>query len=147
MVAAGLALLLTASCSGSPESSPVQPALVRGVVTYNGRSMTAGTVTFIPVKRDNDRINPGLAKIEPDGTFWVGNSNLSKPAGLRPGRYKVTVLSVKPRPDGASGPVAKLQIPEEYTREESTPFEVDVVKGQNRFRLDLVDSPIASPSP
>ncbi|MBX9655788.1 hypothetical protein K2Y11_19405 [bacterium] len=152
----GLTLILLATfypllqgCSSPTDASQVKPSIVRGVVAYNGRPLMRGTVTFLPQDRGGERIDPGIATIGPDGTFWVGNSNLSKPAGLQPGKYKVTVLVMKPRPEGAIGPLAALEIPERYTQESTTPIEVTIKPGQSRIRIDLVDEenpPKASPS-
>jgi hypothetical protein len=142
----GLTLILLAcfhpliqGCSSATDASQVKPSIVRGVVAYNGRPLMRGTVTFLPQDRGGDRIDPGIATIGPDGTFWVGNSNLSKPAGLQPGKYKVTVLVMKPRPEGAAGPLAALEIPERYTQESTTPIEVTIKPGQSRIRIDLLD--------
>lgn len=134
-------------CSGDSDASQVKPSIVRGVVAYNGRPLMRGTVTFLPQERGSERIDPGIATIGPDGTFWVGNANLSKPAGLQPGKYKVTVLVMKPRPEGASGPLAALEIPERYTQESTTPIEVTVKPGQSRIRIDLLDEEDPKPSP
>lgn len=127
-----------AGCSTDDRKGTLQPAMVRGVVTLNGRSIERGAVTFIPSGPREEFGDPGVARIDPDGSFWVGNANLTKPAGLRPGRYRVTIVSMKPRPDGPSGPIAKLDIPERYSEEETTPFEVTVNDGQNKFRFDMV---------
>jgi len=126
-------------CSGANDPSQVKPSIVRGVVAYNSRPLMRGTVTFLPQDRGAERIDPGVATIGADGTFWVGNANLSKPAGLQPGKYKVTVLVMKPRPEGANGPLAVLEIPERYTQESTTPIEVTIKPGQSRIRIDLFD--------
>ncbi|MBY0589076.1 hypothetical protein K2X85_18025 [bacterium] len=130
-------VVLLAGCSAGPVSPTIHESRARGVVTLNGRPLSRGTVTFLPTTKTEGRVDPGIARIEPDGSFWIGNANLSKPAGLKPGRYKVTVLVMEPRAPGESGSLARLAIPEKYTSIESTPFTFDVVKGQNRFRLDM----------
>ena len=142
-----LALTFTlVGCSGSSDSEQLKPAMVRGVVAYHGRPLLRGTVTFLPLDRGPDRVDPGIASIGSDGTFWVGNSNLSKPAGLQPGKYKVTILAMKPRPEGPSGPLAVLEVPERYTQQSTTPIEVVIKAGQNRIRVDLVDDGVEQPS-
>jgi hypothetical protein len=130
-------ILFAWGCSSSPPPTTIHEALVRGVVTLNGRPLSRGTVTFLPQSTSRERIDPGIARIEPDGSFWVGNANLSKPAGVKPGRYRATVLAMDRRTDGSPGPPAQLMIPEKYTDEASTPFEFEIVEGQNRFRLDM----------
>jgi hypothetical protein len=132
--------VITLGCSSQPAPSTIHDSLVRGVVTLNGRPLSHGTVTFLPQQTSSERIDPGIARIEPDGSFWIGNANLSKPAGVKPGKYRVTVLVMDRRPEGESGPPAHLAVPEKYTDETTTPFEFDVVKGQNRFRLDMTSS-------
>jgi hypothetical protein len=111
------------------------------VVTLNGRPLSHGTVTFLPVTESQERVDPGIARIEPDGSFWIGNANLSKPAGIQPGRYKVTILVMNPRAPDETGPPARLGVPEVYTDPSTTPYEFDVIKGQNRFRLDITSTP------
>lgn len=136
-VMASSAIALSAGCSSSTSSQGIQPAMVRGVVTLNGRPLDRGSVTLIPVKGGEELGQPGVARIDPDGSFWIGNSNLFKPAGIRPGTYKAVILSMRPRPEGTGGPIAVLEVPERYTDERTTPFEVVVTNGQNRFRFDL----------
>ena len=141
-----LLLGISVGCSGSNDSPQLKPAMVRGVVAFHGRPLLRGTVTFLPTNRGPGRVDPGIASIGTDGTFWVGNSNLSKPAGLQPGKYKVTILAMKPRPEGPSGPLAVLEIPERYTQESTTPIEVDIKAGQNRIRVDLVEDGVEQPA-
>lgn len=138
-VSAGvICLALLAGCSTEKSDKvTIYPAQVRGSVMLDGRSLTHGTVTFYPQDNRADRPGPGIASIDPQGNYWVGNSNLSKPAGLPPGRYKVTVLVMTPRPEGAHGPIAILAVPEAYTKEATTPFEYEIVAGENKIRLDL----------
>ena len=141
-------LLATVMCllvSCSEESTPqklVRPCLINGTVTLDNRPLASGSVTFIP--RDKRTSEPvlGFASIDEHGRFWVGNSNLDKPAGLEPGRYRATVLVMKPRPDGPDGPIARMEIPSIYSREDSTPFEFEFKPGQHDIRLDLTSRPV-----
>lgn len=139
-----LALLAAATAAGcGGENGPtatLQQAIVAGEVTLDGKPLRSGSVTFVPVGRGAQSQEPGVARIESDGGYWIGNANLTEPAGLPPGRYKVTILSMEPRPDGPDGVVARLRTPRRYADLATTPFEVDVVAGENRVPLNLTSS-------
>jgi hypothetical protein len=124
-------------CGRKRSSEPVFAADVRGSVFLDEEPLGWGTVTFIPDVPESSGGRPGIARIGPDGTYWIGNANLDKPAGLRPGRYKVTVLAMTPDPAGTGLPVAELAIPESYADPATTPFEVHVLAGANHFDLRL----------
>lgn len=124
-----------AGCASQKPSSVALSAMVEGVVTVNNKPLSGGCVTFLPLTGENPDLKPGIARIESDGSYWIGNANLSKPAGLHPGRYKVTVLQMTP---GGGG--IELSSPTQYADMQTTPLEFNVKAGKNRIRLDLVDS-------
>lgn len=126
-----------AGCGKKSESRPDYPAQVLGVVTLQDRPLSTGTVTFIPDKEENEGGRPGIARIEADGSYRIGNANPDKPAGLPPGKYKVTVLVMKPDPTKTGYPVAELVIPDVYTDYVRTPFEVNVIAGANEHNFNL----------
>lgn len=130
-----LVAMVALGCQQRAPRPMLLPAEVRGKVTFDGRPLAFGTVTFIPELAESQGGRPGLARIEPDGTFTVGTANPTKPAGMLPGRYKVTVLAMKANPSGGS--LAELTIPARYTELTTTPFSVDVAAGQNHFEFAL----------
>jgi hypothetical protein len=141
-----LAAALAAGCGGENGSTAtLQQALVAGEVTLDGKTLRNGSVTFVPVGKNAQALEPGIARIESDGLYWIGNANLTEPAGLPPGRYKVTVLSMQTRPDGPDGVVARLRTPRRYADLATTPFEVEVVAGENRVPLHLTSSNPSGP--
>lgn len=140
----GLALVLLAGvclsesgCSERTKTRPDYPAQVRGTISLEDRPLPSGTVTFIPDKEENEGGRPGIARIESDGSYRVGNANPDKPAGLPPGKYKVTVMTMAPDPTKTGYPVAELVTPEVYADYTKTPFEVEVIAGDNERNFSL----------
>ena len=133
-----LALFVVAGgCGKKPPRPKHYPAQVHGTVSLDAETLGFGTVTFLPEVAESAGGRPGIARIESDGSFRVGNANPSKPTGLLPGRYKVTVLAMRPDPAGTGDPIAQLAVPEVYTEPTRTPLIVDVAAGPNRFEFDL----------
>jgi hypothetical protein len=75
---AALGLLATAGCSGGRRSP------VAGKVTYQGKAVTGGSLTFAPQGEGK----PATAKIQSDGKFNAGTEEEGD--GLKAGTYKVT---------------------------------------------------------
>ena len=104
---------------------------VRGTVTLDDQPLPFGTISFIPQTPESEGGRPGIAEIQPDGSYWVGNANPEKPAGLQPGKYRIVVLAMVPDPNGTGRPIAKLAIDERYADAVTTPFEVQISAGKN----------------
>jgi hypothetical protein len=143
-----LALVILAGGCGEKTPRPKEyPGLVTGVVTLDGKPLGTGTITFIPDVAETEGGRPGLARIETDGSFWVGSANTTKPAGLLPGKYRVTVLAMKPDPTGTGKPIAVPIVPERYTEVDSTPFvDIEVQEGKNHFSFDLQSEAATAPA-
>lgn len=122
----------------------IYPAQINGHVTLDGTPLTSGTVTLIPETAEAEGGRPGIARIEKDGSYWIGNANRSKPAGVPVGRYKVTILSMQPDPSGSGRPIASLVIPERYADHTQTPFLVEVDAGDNTLDLELTSTDVES---
>jgi hypothetical protein len=116
---------------------------VQGRVYLDGKPISSGTITFLP--DDGEEGRPGLARIEPDGTFAVCNANEKEPKGLQPGRYRVTVLQMIPNPTGTGRPIAVMGAPAHYADYLATPLRAVVKPGDNRleFQLDSAGAPTA----
>lgn len=132
MVAAGM--LLGCAEKRRPEN---WGGLVEGKITIDGEPLDGGTIAFIPLVSEEDGGRPGVARIESDGAYWIGNANLDKPKGLIPGRYKVIFLSMTADPDKTGNPIAELRIPEALVDLKTTTVECEVKPGSNTFNFDL----------
>lgn len=106
--------VLAAGCGGGSD----RPALVRvsGVVTYNGKPLPNGSVTFHPA--DPQKGRPGQATIGSDGTF--NPSTFAPGDGLMAGSYSISVASTEPNTealekDKGTGIGGKSAIPEKYS--------------------------------
>jgi hypothetical protein len=88
-------------------------ASISGKVTFNGKPLTEGTITFTPVKKGK----AVAAKINADGTYAA--------ATIPPGEYQVTVTLTKP------------PVPAKYGKAETTPLKYTVAKGKNTADFDL----------
>lgn len=142
IIALAIALsVLTAGC-GKAKKPKAWPAHVEGTVRLGGAPLASGTITFIPETPEKQGGAPGLARLDPDGHYIVGNSNPKEPGGLKPGRYKVTVLQMALDPRAA--PIARLASPERYADDRRTPLTAAVVSGENHFDFTLEST---APSP
>lgn len=137
---------LSLGCRGKKERPSAYPGSVRGQVFLDGKPLVHGTITFIPVISEEEGGRPGLARIEEDGSYWVGSANLGKPSGLLPGRYQVTVLAMKPNAPGGEA-IASLAVPEKYTEVRTSPLEATIVAGENVLRFDLDSETTTSAQP
>lgn len=120
-------------CGHKAPKSRAYPADVTGVVRLDGQPLEGGTITFVPLIGEEAGGRPGVGRIESDGRYRVGNANVDGRTGLKPGRYRVTVLTM--RPSGEK--LARLVSPERYADDRTTPLLTDVVDGANRRDFDL----------
>ncbi len=138
----GLSLIL-AGCGGRSEKPPM--GRVHGTVTFDGKPVTKGKVTFTPVASEG--ISGGTASmglIETDGTYTLTTFDTGDGAII--GQHIVT-LSVptedindlnKPKADGTIAYVLpKELIPRKYTDPRETPLRNTVTAGDNLFDIEL----------
>jgi hypothetical protein len=138
-------LLMVTGCSGAG-----RPPLgkVSGKVTYNGKSVTAGSVIFTPVQgsqSEASRIATG--QIEADGSYFLTTFDTGDGAVL--GQHVVTVDSrgdpdemkkLNMKPGGIIAyKLPKASIPEKYTKPDRSPFKYTVEVGNNTINLELKD--------
>lgn len=122
-------------CSHKPPVGEL--ASVSGQVTLDGRPLAGGCVTFVPELAETDGFRPGVTQVNTRGEFEIGGA-AKRPRGLRPGRYKVTVLAMQRNTGNPNAPIAELALPEAYVDPRSTPLSADLHPGANRVALRLV---------
>ena len=86
---------------------------VRGRVTWQGKPVPMGTVTFQPVETGSGApLRPAVAEIGSDGTYQL--SCFRTHDGAEPGEYAVTIHASTPPPMEAGAPRPKWLIPPKY---------------------------------
>jgi len=123
-------LVVAAGCNGGGLSL----ATVEGTVTYKGKPVTRGTVTFLPESKSATHI--GIGSIRADGSFRIQTTNRG---GAIPGRYTVMVQSRRePTPEESRNLVTpESLIPEKYGRVDATPLHFEVKDGSNQMPIIL----------
>ena len=123
-----LAVVGLASCQSGPDMGTV-----RGKVTFRGKPVTEGTISFVNPNGGTS----GESPLGPDGSY-----DLQRP--LPVGEYVVMVNPLihmvdtspgktPPSPEEKPAP----NIPEKYRRQTVSPFRADVKKGPNTFDYDM----------
>jgi len=146
-----LAVVASAACSVLPGcgGSVVRPemAQVQGSVTYRGKKIDKGLVTYTPV--NSSGVSGGtnaLGPIESDGSYSLTTFNTGDGAIL--GQHVVTVSVPsqdirelnKPKADGSIAYILpKSAIPARYSDSTKSPLRQTVVVGKNVFDLELKD--------
>lgn len=120
-----------------PETAPVA-----GRVTFQGKPVAEGMITFLP-----EHGRPAIGAIGPDGgyrltTFETGD-------GAPPGKYTVTIearrVTAPPAPknmkDEVNLPLGRTKVewlvPERYARPDTSPLKAEVVRGANTIDFNL----------
>jgi len=83
-----LCVVVSVICIGCGKDVPVQPAQVRGVVTFQGQPLSSGTIVFAPDRERGGSGKPIAATIEPDGTYRLIATGS---AGIPPGWYRIAI--------------------------------------------------------
>ncbi len=98
--------------SGCGESLP-KTVPVRGRVTWQGKPLPMGTVTFQPAESGpGGPLRPAVATIESDGTYQL--STFRTHDGASPGEYTVAIHASTPPPMEAGSPPPKWLVPPKY---------------------------------
>jgi hypothetical protein len=137
---AGLACLLAGIplwAVGCGADAPFPLAAVEGTVTYQGKPLDRGRVVFFPTGG-----TPGptaVGTIGPDGTFRVLTLGRD---GASLGRHRVTVHLCEQLTDEQArqreGIPLKSLIPERYANPDTSGLLIDVQKGENVYRIELL---------
>ncbi len=146
LIAPPIALLsgLTAvGCGGTAERPPM--GRVHGTVTYDGKPVDRGRVTFSPIASEGDSGGTSaMGPIESDGSYSLTTFNTGDGAFV--GRHIVTVVVPtedivalnKPRADGSIPyKLPKELIPKKYTDPKQSPLRNTVEAGDNSLNIDL----------
>ncbi len=144
IAAALVAAFLLAACCGCGPKRP-ETAPVAGRVTFLGKPVPAGRITFHP-----DQGRPAIGDIGPDGryslTTFVGGD------GALLGRHRVTIEAVRqtgpPPPKsfadeihGLGGGGVEWLVPRDYARLETSSLTAEVKRGENAVNFDLPAKP------
>lgn len=133
----GLAMVLPALVIGCGGSGGPEMATVTGKVTYQGKPLTKGTISFISTDPSRSNAN---SVIGPDGSYSLQTTNPGDGAVV--GEYKVIVSDVDPNSlnTAAPGEPVKKQerlIPEKYENPDSSGLTRKVESGRNTFDIAL----------
>jgi hypothetical protein len=133
-------LMLTLSgCGGTYEST------VSGTVSFDGKKLTVGTVSFHPVAGGP----ASYAQVNSDGTYVV---QTGRELGLKAGDYVVTV-EANERPtklrsdDGGPPAVGKRITPPWYSAKQTSGLRYTVEGGRNSINLELTSQAPSGWSP
>jgi hypothetical protein len=136
-----VAICTAAGCGGKGATQPVT-----GKVTFNGKPVTGGSLTFSAIAGEGVKeSNPSAtAEIQSDGSFTL--TTRKEGDGAVVGRYRVSYSS--PAPEGSDeepgdGPTdySKLPPPSPYDGLEPKTKEIEITKGSNEITIELVKPP------
>jgi len=138
LVGVVLALQLT-GCGKSYKTAPVS-----GKVTLDGKPLPHAKVIFVPQFDPGDKnALPSSAGTTDDNGHYtlVLNSISTKAEGAVLGKHKI-IVAIDPDVGAAdTKPTFHKNVPTRYTRINTTPFEKEVVSGDNNFDLELTTKP------
>ena len=125
LMAAGLLLV---GCGGTHEAS------VSGTVTMDGKPLVGGHVTFHAVGAGAT----AYGRTMEDGSYQL---QTGRETGLRPGDYRVTVVSTTTPDPGDDEEIGELLTPPRYNDPQRSGLRFTVEPGRNRIDLTLHTSP------
>lgn len=129
---AGLVVGLIGCGKSGPET-----VSVTGTVTYQGKPVTNGMISFLPV--DPQKGRSAMGKIDSGGRYVAMTSETLR--GLLPGEYIVTVAAFKtPIADlspAKSAPADNLVVPARYTDPKTSPLKLSVAASDRSKTFDI----------
>jgi hypothetical protein len=130
-LAAAAALIALAGCGGgNPKTAPV-----KGTVTYKGRPVPNGTVTFIPESGPT-----ATGELGPDGSYTL--TTFRRGDGAVPGRYTVVIVAMQDnagRLPEERTPLPPPIVPEKYTSAVTSDLRAEVEDKENTLDFPLKD--------
>jgi hypothetical protein len=133
MKLAPLAFAVVILATGCSDAGKSRVAIVRGKVTYKGKAVPHGTLTFIP-----DSGPPATGEIQPDGAYSL--TTYAPGDGAVIGHHKVLIVAMQ---DNAGRlpeerlPLPPPIIPAKYTSPATTPLTADVLEHENTIDFEL----------
>jgi hypothetical protein len=122
--AALIALVVAALAGPTPAAAQApQKGSVEGKITFKGKPLPGGTITFHP-----EKAGPITATINQDGTYAARNV----PAGA----VKVSIETESARPKPGQPPVRFVPIPKKYAKPDTSGLTFRIVEGKQI--LDVV---------
>jgi hypothetical protein len=115
------------------DSKRPKTAVVRGKVTYDGRPVPNGTITFIPTSGPT-----ATGEIQSDGSYTLTTSRSGDGAVL--GQHKVVIVAMQDMSGRLPEERVALPppiIPEKYTSIATSDLRAEVQEGENTFNFDL----------
>lgn len=132
--ALALALVAGAGCGGSSTEHP-ETVPVKGTVSYQGKPLTSGTISFV-----SDTGQTASGSIGSDGSYTL--STFAEGDGAVLGHHKVSVVAddqpgdIMPGSSPGYKPT-KAVVPKKYNDPGSSTLEATVAKGQEPIAFDL----------
>lgn len=129
--------ILAAGCSGP---SQLETAPVKGTVTYKGKPLTFGNVSFRPAAG-----SPSTGRIQADGTFTLSTYDEGDGAIIGLNQVSISATERDAGKEGEVDPnteltVSKSLIPEKYTSFATSELTAEVKGGaDNEFNFELKD--------
>jgi hypothetical protein len=147
----GSMLGLIAGCGGAGGSRPPM-GKVSGKVLVDGKPLTTGSITFIPITgKGGETGQNAMGDIGPDGSFTLTTFDTDDGAIL--GQHKAIIIAHSAPPsdiDPSKGVIPSMAgpngykppkplVPEKYTNPEDTPLKYTVREGKNDFTVEVKD--------
>jgi hypothetical protein len=121
VVALAFALLVSCGCGSSPRADGSAIVPVKGKVTYKGKPLTEGSITFEP----DDFGREAHGSIKPDGTFVL--TTFKEGDGAVRGLHRVAV----------TGSGKGVSVPVKFRTPSSSKVEVEVSDAKTDYAIDL----------
>jgi hypothetical protein len=134
-------LALVAGTIGCSDKLP-RTVRVEGRITYQGKPVTQGSVTFMPTAMaPGSSAQPATGSVDPDGNYSL--RSYREKDGILPGKYSVSVAAYRSyRLPMKPGEKLDYSIPEKYTSPQTSGLSADVpadAVGPLRFDFELRD--------
>ena len=114
-----LLLLNSLTGCGSSEPKALSTAPVKGTVTYKGKPLTKGSITFEPDGSGRE----AHGEIQPDGSFVL--TTYKKDDGAVIGTHRVAIVNAMPK------------VPVKYASASGSKIEIEVAEGKTDYTINL----------
>jgi hypothetical protein len=125
----GVAVVSLTGCGNNKKKTNI----VRGKVTFNGKEVPNGTITFFP---ENGPTASG--EIQPDGSYTL--TTFKTGDGAIEGAYKVVIVAMQDQSNRLPedrNPLPATIVPDKYTSIATTDLRAEVKAGENTFDFNL----------